>query len=411
MSFKDHILRKDDPHRVTKEQAGLSNIKNYPLATPAILKELSSDSHYIQATEASQIQDLFTQHMKDIGLMDENGNIISSPLDKDGELEFEILPSGDVTISGTHPVAVTVDVTVTLNRKEVFEESGIEIIDQSWEADTSNLVLDPDDPYILDTIYRDADGNQISRDSEMGGKIPTLSDGQGRLLVFSADNTGSIMGRTPGAAKVDVLISQDGAPVLSAKNIASDGTWAKDLGTTTFDPNVDTLVEVIGWNSSDEIIGKHLTDMPDSILVVDGDFIEFTATTEGIGNLEGYIPGAVRVEATVHLDGQKEYENLTIPTEGTQGHWETDISDLDVREERDPTVTIKAYDQNGELIFGDVAKLDGVNDGDGNEGAELPEEKGGVWYTDEDSGIEYYDMRHFKNWEGVEIDWLDFGEL
>lgn len=411
MSFKDHILRKDDPHRVTKEQAGLSNIKNYPLATPAILKELSSDSHYIQATEASQIQDLFTQHMKDIGLMDENGNIISSPLDKDGELEFEILPSGDVTISGTHPVAVTVDVTVTLNRKEVFEESGIEIIDQSWEADTSNLVLDPDDPYILDTIYRDADGNQISRDSEMGGKIPTLSDGQGRLLVFSGDNTGSIMGRTPGAAKVDVLISQDGAPVLSAKNIASDGTWAKDLGSTTFDPNVDTLVEVIGWNSSDEIIGKHLTDMPDSILVVDGDFIEFTATTAGVGNLEGYIPGAVRVEATVHLDGQKEFEDLSISATGDQGHWEADISDLDVREERDPKVTVKAYNDEGELIFSDIAKLGDVTDGGGNGGAELPEEKGGVWYTDEDSGIEYYDMRHFKNWEGVEIDWLDFGEL
>lgn len=47
MEIQTHLNRRDDPHQVTKEQVGLGQLEDHPLATPVEAQAGSSNSHYV----------------------------------------------------------------------------------------------------------------------------------------------------------------------------------------------------------------------------------------------------------------------------------------------------------------------------------------------------------------------------
>ena len=234
MSIQEHISRQDNPHGVTKAQVGLGNVMNYPVASATEINALTANDRYIRLTDIELVNSAFTQYMKDIGLMDANGNIIPSPVDTDGDVTFEIDAYGSVLLEGTHPVAYYVDVTVTQAGELVFDQTKIQVVSEQWSANVSTLVLDPDLPYSLAVIYRDANGKQLSRADSVNGDLDPIAGGNINFIINDDNWKGTLSGNTPGALTVDVRIEEEGELVYSGTNIpvdtANDDFWIVNTG-------------------------------------------------------------------------------------------------------------------------------------------------------------------------------------
>lgn len=76
MSIQSHIQRKDNPHNVTKEQVGLGNVQNYPLATREEVMALERNDRYIDARNNAWVQEAFDAYLKRVGIVDENGQMV-----------------------------------------------------------------------------------------------------------------------------------------------------------------------------------------------------------------------------------------------------------------------------------------------------------------------------------------------
>lgn len=99
MSLQSHIQRRDNPHGLTLAKLGLDNLQPYPLATREEILALVRDDRYIDATASEWIKDAFTQYLIDLGLADEEGNLLRR--DFSSQLYAHITEQDQLLISGT----------------------------------------------------------------------------------------------------------------------------------------------------------------------------------------------------------------------------------------------------------------------------------------------------------------------
>ena len=406
MSIQEHILRKDNPHGVTKDHIGLGNLMDFPVASVAEIISLSATDRYIRASDIDQVNGAFTQYLQDIGLMDENGEIIRSPIDTLGETTFDIASDGTVTLNGTHPTAHSVDIKVTQAGAEVFSQSDIMLANEAWAADVSTLILDPDLAHNLVTIYRDVDGNQISRADTIGGKIPLIDGGTIGLIINSVDSTGTLYGNTPGAVTVDVTVKENGSLIYSGTNISVDADneyfWSVDSGDVVYDPSAEHEIIVIANDANDSVFGQHSIIGSNIATVSEGEPVNFGVGINGIGTLDGYIPGAVRVSVTILQDTNTVFGDSNVPTNPANGYWTVDLTTVTFDRNREIVAIVEGFDADDNLIYRGTESADKEA---------LDPDQGALVTYDEGQDVYYYDFRNFSNWEGVAASWIDYGQV
>ena len=147
-TFSEHTSDTNNPHEVNKDQVGLSYINNYRLATEEEVLALERDDRYIDKEELQLINQAFKKYLKDLGLIDEDGNLIVIPSDI-GSATFAIDSSGMGWLEGEAYRGDHVEVEIFKDEGQIFDESNIQTQgdDHSWEADLENEDFNHGDDY------------------------------------------------------------------------------------------------------------------------------------------------------------------------------------------------------------------------------------------------------------------------
>lgn len=245
MSIQAHIARTDNPHQVTKEQLGLGNVQNYPVATREEVIALTATDRYIDFNNMSWVSEAFVNYMFELGIIDENGNYNQAPTDLSGTLFFYQNEAGNVVLEGTHPSATSVDVIVTTNATTVSETLSLALTNGAWTVDTSALTIDPANTYLVTVSYYDNTGVKTGRRT---GYLDLLNL-SASFLINSVSNGVTISGTATDYDQVDVVINDGINDIFTFVNqpIAADGTWALDLSTEEFDQNTPYTATVKGY--------------------------------------------------------------------------------------------------------------------------------------------------------------------
>lgn len=241
MSIQTHIARVDNPHRVTKEQLDLGNVENFSLASRQEVIDLARTDRYIDFENIDWVNEAFIQYMKDIGVMDENGDYNLLPNDTSGSNVFYRDENEINFLYGTHPTAYAVNVSITLNDTVIGEYDNIPLNSTNWVADISALALTDNTPYVAEITYLTNQG------ASEGKTTVTMSSVEldVNFTINSLTHKGFISGATTGYTSLDVVIKQ-GTSVIKPKVVINTalGGWTIDLSALSFNPMLPYVAEV-----------------------------------------------------------------------------------------------------------------------------------------------------------------------
>ena len=336
MTFLEHVARRDNPHQVTKAQLGLDNIQNYPLATETEVRAMLRTDRYIDAANTAWIQSALLTYMQEKGLLDANGALVVAPTDTLGRNIFTINDLGAVTITGTHPTAHTVDVTLSHPTISTLFQDNIVVTSTNWIFPSSGLNLDPNVTFNLDVVYRDANGYQLSMGHYTSTKDVPIDNTVFKIERYY-DDGGLLSGTLATAAKVEVEVFEDSVSIYTKTDIAvaTNGYWEEPVPVDTFDETKTYTGIAKFFDTSGEELevynsGLVIESVPESSII-------FTVDSDGVGTLYGSLPGLVTTEVSITQDSAVMYTNDSIEI-APNGSWVADISAVTF----DPTTTITA---------------------------------------------------------------------
>jgi len=138
MAIEEHIASKTNPHNLTREQIGLGNIYDLPLASRDDIIGLERDDVYIDSLDTEFVTDAFAYYLYRLGLIAHPDVIKSPPKDILGNASFFKDLAGNFILKGVHPEAKTVDYRVI---QDTFEMGAGEVTlsFSNWEVDLNPL--------------------------------------------------------------------------------------------------------------------------------------------------------------------------------------------------------------------------------------------------------------------------------
>lgn len=271
MSLEEHILRRDNPHQVTKEQVGLGLVQNYPLASQNEITSMTTAERYIDSAHLVHVQTALRNYMTQLGLLNAQGNLAVAPIDTAGTIEFMIYNNGTFVLNGIHPAAAMVDVYIYLGNQKVAERLGINLNNQRWNYPNTTLVFNAGETYEARVNYRNAQGRQLSKGnkfSEFNNSIPAdafinfLMEPSGRFLFY---------GYAPGAISGRVVVTDPiGTQVWVRENVSVElgtGYWSIDATDATLNPTVAYTATFYAYNAIPEEMWRIST----TVVVVEGE--------------------------------------------------------------------------------------------------------------------------------------------
>jgi len=399
MTFVEHVARRDNPHQVTKAQIGLSNIENYPIATEAEVRAMLRSDRYIDAANTAWIQSALLTYMQEKGLLDSNGALIVAPVDTLGTVVFTITESGVVTITGTHPTAVSVDATLSHATISTLFHDNLTVTATNWTFPTSDLNLDPNITFSLDLVYRDSSGHQISK-AHIASKPALVVDNTVFKIERYYDNSGLLSGTLANAAKVAVEVFEDDVSIYVKDDIivSTNGYWEDAVPVATFDStSVYTGIATLYAADNTELgvydAGLPIEAVPDSAII-------FTVDHAGTGTLYGSLPGLVTTAVTVTQDNTTVFTNDAI-TIAPNGSWVADITSITFDPTKTIIATLTATDSFDEEVVLTVEPA-----------VVLPADLVVKMLYDTVRGAWYYDFGHYTDWTTIDpstILFIDYG--
>ena len=326
MTFQEHVARRDNPHQVTKAQLGLDQLQDYPIANEAEVRAMLRTDRYINATNTSWIQGALLGYLFEKGLVDANGLLRVAPVDTVGVTTFTIETDGSVVLSGTHPTAHTVDLTLSHPSIDTQTWDGLAVIATQWTLDTAALSLDNTIDYKLDLVYRDNGGEQTGK-ATIYANHANPTDTEIFKIEQYYDGSGLVSGILAEVVKVSLVVLENNLPFLETNDVLTEpnGYWEYEVPSESFD-NTKTYTGTATFFAADnsEIgtysIGEAVEAVPESALI-------FVVDNEGIGTIYGSLPNLSTVQVSIVEDGVGRFEDLNI-TVAANGSWTADLSEI-----------------------------------------------------------------------------------
>lgn len=242
MSIQIHVARTDNPHEVTKEQVGLGNLENFPVADTNTVLSMSSAFHYIPVDGLPAVKTAFINYMKSIGLMDELGNFIRIPVDTLGSVWF-ILQDSDFILAGNHPTGTTVDAIISSDGVTVAIIPKVPITNGRWDMDLSGITLVPGNTYVANLVYWDAAGVEISTAEEV---VKSVGISIETFEINDDTELGYLDGLTNNYDRVSAIVTQNGVTVFSGDALIVGNVYTFNMLNIVFDKTLTYTATVIG---------------------------------------------------------------------------------------------------------------------------------------------------------------------
>lgn len=402
MNFQEHVQRSDNPHRLTKEKLGLSNIESFPLATEEEIKALARNDRYIDKSQLQLVRKAFTQYLEDLNLLDENGNLIGSPDRLTGDVRFEIRNDTLGLLEGTNPQASKVEATITINgvaqpvlTTTTFSSEGF------WSINTTSITYPTNSLIDVDISIYDALDRVRQKGTATGvdlrpGQVADVNN----TNIFPIDvyGVGHIEGVDPNTIRIDYIVYEDGIEITqgSIDEFASDGAWSRTLSGITFDRYKDYSVKLSHFDQYTNLERQGTLVARDERNRIDlvGDMS--LNWDSDLNTISGNTVDASKVLIEVEQNDTVVYTGEEAVSE-TSGDWTHTVVGVTLQEGYN--VYVYALDPTDELVKRDAIEL-GVD-----------ENQGGSYYTA--NGVDWYDQQRFTSWAEVPTPytWLDQGSV
>lgn len=250
MSIQEHIADLSNPHQDSKEKIGLGNIQNFPLATRAEVMALSSNERYIDNNNLGWVGEAFIQYMKDLKILDANGEYLDIPTDNLGTVIFYRTPSEDSVLFGTHPEAVSLSYKIFLENTVISTVENIILSNGTWSNDIATTNLNDNANYRLEIEYKRADGSLYSN----GVYYYISTETQTQLQVDILNEKLLVSGAVQGYDKINVEILEDNQVIRQVNNISTNlGGWTIDLSAIVVDLAKEYKVRVTHFINNVEL--------------------------------------------------------------------------------------------------------------------------------------------------------------
>ena len=255
-----HKARRDNPHQVTKQQTGLSEIQNYPLADEEIIRAMEAETFYVKSAYFDTVKKAWDDYLKDKTLIDDEGDWVYQPIEV--TVNFHINSQLQGTLTGTASENVSyMEVTILDPHKKTIFENLRHMVTPShdaWEVDLSDVLFQPNVLYTAvivgvaeskipfsQTVF-DRRGEPVKATAiyslevpEITATLPVGPQGKGQL-------TGEVLDPFEGPLELHILIENDVDGIVfdgRVDEIYGD-SWSADIEHVTFRPNLPYEVSI-----------------------------------------------------------------------------------------------------------------------------------------------------------------------
>ena len=345
-TLQQHIADKNNPHQVTKEQAGLGEIENFPLATKAEVIALEAEDRYVDINNIEWINEAFIEYLKRIGLADDNGDLLKPNVE--AGLFFDLSNDGQGSLNGTSSNATKVTVTLLDGSGSIFHQVSdlpITDINGNWTVDVSSLAFNPSETYTAQVQGFNDQGFEsdlASVDAMWELPIPQAT------IAFELSEYGvaTLNGTAAEAQTVEVTIKKPGNVVVFNDTLTLNGDqWQATMEGVSFNPDVQYTATAKPVNYIGQEGPVASTTATYSLPLPNMDTPVFNLTEMGVGHLSGHGTDMVSVDVEIHD------ETNAVVFSGTKdvvdGSWAADLSAVSFMFDHTYTAHVTPYNASG----------------------------------------------------------------